>query len=243
MRHRRSGSTASLSEVAFQAIRRKILTNRLKPGELISRRTLAEELKMSAIPVTEALKKLEHEGWVESRARSGTRVRRLSIEDIRGHYVIREALECQAARLCAEKASQDELAAMLTLSREVDRLFGQSPPAPYEIEEAHFRLHLRIAQCTGCPQLAGMMENVNLLYWVWLATQITPYPDESRPHWHEKLVQAIASGDPARAEEVMRVHVRTGLEGIVQAVESQAENSLFSSGKAYAGGGTHRSVK
>ena len=52
---------------------------------------------MSFLPVSEALLRLEIEGLLESRPRAGTRVRIPSPEDVQGHYVVREALEVQAA--------------------------------------------------------------------------------------------------------------------------------------------------
>ena len=51
--------------------------------------------------VAMALLGLESEGLLESRPRAGTRVRIPSPEDVRGHYVVREALEVQAAKLTA----------------------------------------------------------------------------------------------------------------------------------------------
>ena len=61
---------------------------------------------MSFLPVSEALLRLEFEGLLESRPRAGTRVRIPSPDDVRGHYLVRETLETQAARLFAEVASR-----------------------------------------------------------------------------------------------------------------------------------------
>ena len=89
----------SLSNRANQQIRDEILSGDLSIGDILSRRRLAERLKMSFLPITEALGRLETEGLVESRPRIGTRVRVPTEQDIRDSSVIREALESQAARL------------------------------------------------------------------------------------------------------------------------------------------------
>ena len=60
---------------------------------------------MSVLPVSEALRRLEEDGLVESRPRAGTRVRVPSESDVRDLYELREALESQAARLFAERAT------------------------------------------------------------------------------------------------------------------------------------------
>jgi DNA-binding GntR family transcriptional regulator len=74
---------------------------------VLSRRQLAEEMGMSVVPVAEALQRLETEELVESQPRVGTRLRIATPQDVRGHYVVREALETQSARLFAEKAAME----------------------------------------------------------------------------------------------------------------------------------------
>src|SRR3984957_2011939 len=101
-------SGESLSSRAYQQIRDEILSGELSIGDVLSRRGLAKRLNMSFLPITEALKCLETEGLVESRPRIGTRVRIPTEEDIVDSYVIREALETQAARLCCEHMSSTE---------------------------------------------------------------------------------------------------------------------------------------
>src|ERR1700687_602244 len=93
---------ASLNEQAYDAIRDAILAGKLPPGSPLSRRRLAEELGMSTLPIADALSRLENEDLVESRARAGTRVRIPTADQVRGNYIVREALETHSARLFAE---------------------------------------------------------------------------------------------------------------------------------------------
>src|SRR5688500_20157179 len=99
---------SSLASEAYSIVRRRILRGEIALGQVISRRKLAAELGMSFLPVSEALLRLEFEGLLESRPRAGTRVRIPSREDVRGHYVVREALEVQAATLFAKVAASGE---------------------------------------------------------------------------------------------------------------------------------------
>src|SRR5215471_9210878 len=99
---------ASLAAEAYEVVKHRILRGQLPMGQVISRRKIAAELGMSFLPVSEALLRLEFEGLLESRPRAGTRVRIPSREDVRGHYVVREALEVQAAMLFAAVASAED---------------------------------------------------------------------------------------------------------------------------------------
>src|SRR5688572_24940589 len=92
-----SGEHSSLAAEAYSVVRERILRGEIGLGQVISRRKLAAELSMSFLPVSEALLRLEFEGLLESRPRAGTRVRIPSPEDVKGHFVVREALEVRAA--------------------------------------------------------------------------------------------------------------------------------------------------
>ena len=95
----------SLADQAYAAIRENILRGHLRPGTPLSRRRLAEELGMSIVPIAEALRRLEDDRLVESRARAGTRVRIHTDDDVRELYELREALESQSARLFSQRAT------------------------------------------------------------------------------------------------------------------------------------------
>src|ERR1700752_3265822 len=107
---RKPRESDSLSGEAYTIVRERILRGELILGQVISRRKLAAELGMSFLPVSEALLRLEFEGLLESRPRAGTRVRIPSRDDVRGHYIVREALEVQAAMLFAAAATVEDRA-------------------------------------------------------------------------------------------------------------------------------------
>ena len=111
---------SSLASEAYSVVRQRILTGTIGLGQVISRRKLAAELRMSFLPVSEALLRLEVEGLLESRPRAGTRVRIPSAEDVQGHYVVREALEVQAALRFAAFATPRERFELKKLANRVD---------------------------------------------------------------------------------------------------------------------------
>ena len=147
----------SLAGRAYQQIRDEILRGDLAIGDVLSRRKLADRLNMSFLPITEAMQRLEVEGLVESRPRIGTRVRIPTEQDIRNSYVIREALESQAARLCAEHITAAEKKQLLTSARHLDNLHKVSGPEAedsrfmFSVHTYHMQFHMRIAELAQCP--------------------------------------------------------------------------------------------
>src|ERR1700735_3861507 len=102
-----SQESQGLAGEAYLLVRERILRGELAIGQVVSRRKLAAELGMSFLPVSEALLRLENEGLLESRPRAGTRVRVPTRADVQGQYIVREALEAQAAILFAAQATRD----------------------------------------------------------------------------------------------------------------------------------------
>ncbi len=216
---RRSMVPLSLAHKAYVAIREGILRGQLRPGTPLSRRRLAQELAMSVLPVTDALRRLEADGLVEARPRAGTRVRIPSASDIRELYELREALESQAARLFTQRATAAERLALKRLADQVDALFDalaqrvEDSSFRYKVHSRHLRLHLLIAEHADSVLLTRMIERNHVLVLNWLfdvSARRTPLPSG----FHAQLAAALVSGDPDLADAAMRAHVRYGLNEI-----------------------------
>jgi DNA-binding GntR family transcriptional regulator len=181
---------------------------------------------MSLLPVSEALQRLEGEGLVESRPRSGTRVFLPSAEDIREQYEVREALESQAARLFAERAGVRDQIELMRMAENMDAMFNRcaegdrDPEFLFAVQSYHSELHLRIAGCTGCRALQQTIEKNQILIFNWafdVAARRPPLP----PRFHRDLVENLCKGDPEIADAAMRQHIRYGLGNIVRAIEPE----------------------
>src|SRR5712671_1021501 len=128
---RETAVPASLAAEAYEFVKHRILRGFLPMGQVISRRKIAAELGMSFLPVSEALLRLEFEGLLESRPRAGTRVRIPSPDDVSGHYLVRETLETQAAKLFAAVASPAERVGLQKMAARLDALSRQANRGPY----------------------------------------------------------------------------------------------------------------
>ena len=208
--------TSSLAAEAYSIVRQRILRGDIVLGQVISRRKLAAELSMSFLPVSEALLRLEFEGLLESRPRAGTRVRIPSPEDVRGHYVVREALEVQAARRFTQVATPAERAELKKLALRVDTLAMQSDRPLYL--SVHLKLHSRIAQCSRCPALLDAIERTHALACIWFCVMRQPRPDDSRNR-HQELVEAVVGTDPEAAAEAVRQHIAVGIEHSLEVLQ------------------------
>jgi DNA-binding GntR family transcriptional regulator len=213
---RDGAAVSTLSAEAYDVVRRRILRGELSLGQAVSRRKVAAELGMSFLPVSEALLRLEFEGLLESRPRAGTRVRIPSPDDVRGHYLVRETLETQAARLFAAVASRQERVDLQKLAARVDALSRRANRGPYF--SLHYQLHRRIAECARCPVLSAAIERTCALSSTWFC--VFPRPASPRVQGrHRDLAKVLASGTPAQAAAAMRQHVRRSLQDATERLQ------------------------
>jgi GntR family transcriptional regulator, rspAB operon transcriptional repressor len=216
-------SKLSLADRAYHLILDQMLRGSVPVGSVLSRRALAEQFEMSLVPVAEALQRLEIEGLVESRPRAGTRVKAPNAEEIRERFELRQALECQAARLCAERATFQQRLELRRLATDVDALYSkvaqQTPDdySLYALNKYHVDLHMRIADCARSELIRSEIERSHVLVFNWLF-DATAGQRSLPPNFHSDLIAAVVDGTPQAAEDVMRGHVVYGLKSIQAAL-------------------------
>jgi DNA-binding GntR family transcriptional regulator len=210
----------TLTRRVYDVLREEIISGKLKPGARLVRKTLSQRLGVSPMPITEALYMLEIENLVESLPLCGSRVRPLTMEDIENDLMMREAIECQTARICAEKISDVTADRLLELAVQVDRYMAVDTPDRARGDRLHFEFHLEIATACGFPIFVQELQRVWFQRYMQLsffkALNCLPIPTD----WHQSLVGIIRSRNADQAEHHMREHVRYGRENDRLALES-----------------------
>jgi DNA-binding GntR family transcriptional regulator len=213
-----TGSSQSLAAEAYSVVRQRIVRGDVAMGEVVSRRKIAAELGMSFLPVSEAFLRLEFEGLLESRPRAGTRVRIPSREDVVGHYVVREGLETQAAKLFCEVATQPERAELVKIAAQLDAMAMDPRTDRCQYLTLHDKLHTKIAEYARCRALSEALERQSALSSIWLC--VGGSSDEGySTRRHERLMDALANGTPERAMAAMREHIVTSRDRMLETLE------------------------
>ena len=102
----RVSARENLKESVVHEIRQLIMSGQLRAGE-IDQYDLAERLRVSRLPVREALIVLENEGLVDQIARRGAFVASLTPQDIRDHYEIYGVISSLADAQCRLAAQRE----------------------------------------------------------------------------------------------------------------------------------------
>jgi DNA-binding GntR family transcriptional regulator len=215
----------SEAERAYKIIHEAILTGKYAPGTKLSRRKMADFTKVSVIPVIEALKQLESEGLVESQPKWGSYVMIPTRKKLEDQYMLRETIECRVVELLAEKGLTPEQEALLrSYARKVDDRI------PSEKRQAsHYDFHIMLAQFTGYDCFTDILKRINLFTILCQAMNSRRRESEVPSDWHERIIDAILSGDRVRAKEVMREHVYDSYQIILK--EINEFTASYQSGK------------
>ncbi len=206
----------SLSDQAYYRIRELIVTLELPPGSLVSERELMERLSLGRTPVREALRALARDCLVEVYPRRGMFVSSIDVRDLAGLSEVRMTLEPRAARLAAERATDDDRARIAILLRELDHV--RDKPDERALIDLDQRIHRHIYECTHNAFLAATLNEyyvLTLRIWFLALDRVARLEDAIREH--RELLVSIRAGDGDRAEEAMRRHV-SGFETAIRRV-------------------------
>ncbi len=202
-------------------IRKLISDGVLAPGDkLPSERELAERLGVGRGQLREAIKKLEFYGILKTVPQSGTVVASLGVkaleglianildldkDDYRALLETRVILEVNAARLAAERATDQEIADLGDLFVEMQRLDKENLP---NIEEDHL-FHLKVAECSKNALLRSLIGLITPDI-ISVSNKKNTCRD-GRTHnaiaEHGEILAAIIGHDPDRAESAMSFHM------------------------------------
>jgi DNA-binding GntR family transcriptional regulator len=196
----------SLAQKTYASLREAILSLNLRPGDIIRKPEICEQLGVSRSPVSEAVARLAGEHLVQVVPQAGTYVARLSLEEIREGAFLREALEVAAVERVALSVTEDQLVVLRRNLRMQAGLLEDGDVAGFYQTDA--AMHELILSFTGFRRLATLADTS----WVHVnrARQlILPQPGRVQATLAEHLtiVAAIEARDPVAARIATQAHL------------------------------------
>ncbi len=213
------------SDVAYDHIRKKILSGEYAPGQPLMTSDLSNEIGVSRTPVRDALRQLEADGLVSIRARLGASVKTVDHKEYRELCGMRLALESYAAGLAATNRTEDELAeikfALDSMRKLTDEIVGgrEDENLLGELIREDVRFHIAIMTAAKSDLIKKEILRLHLINRVVSATAPgssklagdKPSRDANRRavlKSHEHIYHAIAKGDAAAAKLAMEEHIQ-----------------------------------
>jgi len=208
-----------LSDKVAEMMLETILSNRLNVGErLPSERELGEQFGVSRTVVREAVRALVAKGVIEVRSGSGLRVAavnatavsesmslylrdgRLDFEKVQE---VRALLEVHLAGLAAERASEDDLAAL----REIHSRMQQEQSDVEAASRDDLEFHRLIANATHNELFLLLLDSIGSSLIDIRRSNLGSGSTPMTLNQHQKILERIAGHDPEGARAAMSTHL------------------------------------
>jgi len=231
----RTYSRRSLHGQVAHDIGARILNGDLMPGQVLpNEATLSAELKVSRTALREAIKVLAAKGLVESRPKTGTKVRpreswNLLDPDILSWlfssgpnreaattlFEVREIFEPEAAAMAADRATREQVDL-------IGGAFADMEAAGTDVEAGiapDLRFHQNILAATGNELLRSLGEMIETaLAASFKVSSSSPDVQLNALDHHKRVFDAIAQGKPDAARQAMKVLLREARETVIEFV-------------------------
>jgi DNA-binding GntR family transcriptional regulator len=193
-----------LSQVAYSYLIDQLTGRKLEPGNLIEPRDIAGQLDISISPVHKALHRLAHEGFVKIIPRKGSFVENSNPASLMDQMMLREAVECQAARIYCGKPVLDHKEELLGIAEKLE----QTPASYQEHWEHEIEYHSLLVSLSGCSSLIRSFKN-NIRLGLFLRINLY-FEETTAGESHVELTERLTVHSPQKAEKIIREHLRSG---------------------------------
>lgn len=193
-----------LRESVREAIRDRVVSGELAPGSRLVERRLAEQLRVSRVPVREALRALEREGFVEERPTGGMVVTQPSDDDLDTLFEVRSALEEILCRRLVRVLDAEGLERLEAVVQRASTALDAGDVAT--AVEANASFHEALLEQAGSRILTSVIEPVGGLM-RWMLNQ----HDDARAMnaEHAVILDALRDRDADRAIGAFRDHLES----------------------------------
>jgi GntR family transcriptional repressor for pyruvate dehydrogenase complex len=212
---------AGITELVVQRVKELLERGELKAGSrLPPERELADMLHISRPSLRTALKALSVMGIIRAKPGAGTYIadslpeiftepmhfmtliNQTSVEEL---FESRRIIEAGLAELAAERASEEDIAALTKEVEGMKRTVGD----PENFLKHDVRFHQAMARAANNKLMSGVMDTVaSLLFHIRRQTIAQASDFDEAIEWHQKIIVAMQKHDPKRAKEMLSGHLR-----------------------------------
>jgi DNA-binding GntR family transcriptional regulator len=214
----------SLTKLLTEKLKEAIITGKLTPGERLAEAALAASLKVGPVPLREAVRRLEAEGFVTIQPHNEIVVSKPTREEIEDYYSIAGVLEGLAARLAVERAEPDEVERLRELHQALKEASHKRDLIRYFDANAEF--HRFIAEIARNERLYRLIDQSRQeMRKTRILTLRVPHRLDHSMREHDQIMDAFLKKNPALAESTMVHHLNNQMETLRKALDSAKGNA------------------
>jgi len=209
-----SAAEESVEKQVYRRIRHGLMTGLIAPESMLTGRSLAEQLQVSVQPVRDALKRLEADGILEGRSKSGFYLRPMTGEKYWEITEIRVRLEGLAGKRAAGKVDSATIRKLHEIN---SRMAGDTAEGFYL--KQNFDFHFLIYSRSEMPALLAIIENL----WARIGPILNYHPHDFNHQEtlrkHNVIIEALERHDGEATEKAIAHDLVTAAELIVESLD------------------------
>jgi DNA-binding GntR family transcriptional regulator len=190
----------------YEHLRDMIMSLALVPGTVLNRLTLQQEFGLSSTPIRDALLRLQEDGLVEIFPQHATVVSPIDLALAQQAHFLRRSLELEIVRSLALSPEPRLIARLRGFIAQQQALMEAGDFEAFAAADQDFHQHLY--EAAGVQDLwtlvrtrSGHIDRLRRLHLP------TPGKAQDIVHHHKLIVQAIADGQPDKAQQHLRDHL------------------------------------
>lgn len=207
-------------QTSYESLKKLILNFQIEPGQRLTEVFLSEKMKLSRIPVREAIQQMVFEGFIERTGKNGYQIKEYNEQDIIDLYNYREAMDGMLARLFTQRVDESQLFFLeINLESMYKNLqkFNRKDFSKIDLE-----FHRIIARGARNQYMEHQHEIIleKVLYVAELMFRVSEKKQldvltintfENTYNQHKNIFEAIKNRDSETAERLARESVKNGL--------------------------------
>lgn len=200
-------SGSSKADLAYEAIRDQIIAGTVQQGTRLVLDRLARDLDMSTLPVREAIRRLEAEGYVEFRRNIGATVSTLDVDGFVEALETFAVLESAATAQSSPFLTPSDLEHAAALNTQMAEALSQLDRSRYAALHDEFHA-LLVSRCPNSHLVRTLASERARLQRIRLATLALGAAGRREVDEHTQLLdQIVAQSDEGDIEDLCRSHI------------------------------------
>jgi DNA-binding GntR family transcriptional regulator len=197
----------SLTDQIYEYLSELIIEGKIKAGEKLLEKDLAQKFNVSRSPLRECFRILEAEGLIIINPRKGTYVRDFSRKDVVDVFLVRAKLESLAAKLAVQNITEKDIATFNELIINMDKAIMERDARSFF--ESNVLFHNVFIKASNNQVLEKTLTNLRKGIWLRITFLYfySPLALDLSNKKHKEIVEAFIKKDPAAVERLVEEHI------------------------------------
>lgn len=187
----------------YQQLKEDLQLGRFQPGQVLTQKALAERYGVSRIPVRDAIKRLQNEGWLAIHGKCGIKVPAFDAGEVEDIYLMRMHLEPLLLEFALPRLTRQRLGEARDILDRLDKAFDA-----VQIGQLNHQFHCCLYQAAERPTLFATVQGLSrqAQRYIGYQARYLQHQDQSQQE-HHQLLDYLQRNADEQALALLKSHI------------------------------------